>query len=737
MRGDLCLEKAKEILELKIALRDSFVKEKWLKVGDMPPLSAPLGEVLSNTLLVKSKATKLINWLMESNGMRLGEGFFPGWLHKIDPALFVNTADLMPGLKNKEEISLDDIIKFKDMKSIKGIGNGNLPAITKESKVKTWLGFLKIVIEWREIVLENTIEKAVPKNKPMVKRKKNEVEEILDTDDDDFVSKRLVKPKGTDKVLKEKSIPNKRSNVVKGISKTLKRKLPNVEKERRNSQSGADDDTHLALALQISRMDYENRQEEINERCREKEVGNEISLSKNGGNEDQKEKERTEKAKKLRAAEKEESRRKEARKLKEAEKEKSKKEEATKLKEAEKEKSRKEEARKLKEAEKEQSRKEKARKLKEAEKEQSRKEEARKLKEAEKEQSRKEEARKFKEAEKEQSRKEEAMKLKEAEKENNPTKEKESDEPEELEEGEISGHDMIDERCENELDSSYDIFEPTPEKKRKRGENRNSFRELFGAESSDDDYDKRRPSGTISMQQQAPSSPSKISFSDSDSDSMLSPSARSSSTSSIFSPLSRDASSPSIKTVKLTNQTVTNFPEKQMTNKADLTNECRKKKSQNKTIKKLTYAAPAIETEKSDENNSSSSDEDLYNESNHKEAKELKKLVSKAQINPEHVKMSLKENRNIMTPINLQLVGWKKILVEKETMLEVDLSDSRYIYKFLMTDQFSWMFGVHIKMNMILTVTEIKKKHEKMIVMHMMIDKKLQVNKRLGKPVNM
>ena len=172
MTGNLCLEKAKEILELKIALRDSFDKEKWLKVGDMPPLSAPLGEVLSNTLLVKSKATKLINWLMESNSMRLGEGFFPGWLHKIDPALFVNTADLMPGLKSKEEISLEDIIKFKDMKSIKGIGNGNLPAITKESKVKTWLGFLKIVLEWREIVLEKTIEKAVPKNKPMVKRRK-------------------------------------------------------------------------------------------------------------------------------------------------------------------------------------------------------------------------------------------------------------------------------------------------------------------------------------------------------------------------------------------------------------------------------------------------------------------------------------------------------------------------------------------------------------------------------------
>ena len=48
-------------MEYKIALRDSFhlEKEKWLKVRDVPPLSAPLCEILSNTLFVKSKATKI------------------------------------------------------------------------------------------------------------------------------------------------------------------------------------------------------------------------------------------------------------------------------------------------------------------------------------------------------------------------------------------------------------------------------------------------------------------------------------------------------------------------------------------------------------------------------------------------------------------------------------------------------------------------------------------------------
>ena len=146
-------------------------------------------------------------------------------------------------------------------------------------------------------------------------------------------------------------------------------------------------------------------------------------------------------------------------------------------------------------------------------------------------------------------------------------------------------------------------------------------------------------------------------------------------------------------------------------------------------MKKLMYAAPSI--------NSSCSDEDLIDETNKKEAKELKRLVAKAQIKPEEVKQSIEENRNIFTPVNLQLLGYRKVLMGEESRLEVDLSDSKIVYKFLMTDQFSWMFGSHIQMNMILTVNEIKKKQGKMIVMHMMIDKNLQVNTKLGNPVRM
>ena len=732
MVGSLSLEKAKEILELKIAVRDSSMKEKWLKVGDVPPLSAPLGEVLSNTLLVKSKSTKLINWLMDSNNMRLGEGHFAGWLHRVDPALFINTADLMPGLKNKDEISLSDIINFKDMKNIKGIGNGNLQAIKKESGVKTWLGFLKIVLEWREVILGNTIEKEIPKKKSI--RQKKQIVERNDTDDDDFVSNSpvVVKRKETTEVLKEKNIPHKTYNIVNGISRMLKRKQPNLETERRKIQSGADDDTHLALALQVSLMQYEE------ERGREGEIRYEQHFDETDERRHVADKvsvlQKHEATKKNKAAEtkREKERKGEAQKLKESKKEELKREDAMKLKETEKVKA----AQKQKEAEKEELRKEKARKLKELEKVQAaQKDKFRKEKETEKvrlkELDDKKRIMEKRLIETENKNKTASEKSKASDKEKN--EDKDSDIQEELEEGEITTHITTKDGCETEVDTSFDMFKPTPEKKRKREVKRKSFSELFGEESSDDDYHKRQPSGTFHNQKQASTSPRNKTFSSSDSDSILSPTSHSStSTSSIFSPLNsttKCSTLPAKKSVKITNITVGKCPEKHMTNKANLTDECKKQNYKKKTMKKLMYAAPSI--------SGSSSEEDLIDETNKKAAKELKRLVAKAQIKPEEVKQSIEENKNIITPVNLQLLGYRKVIMGEESRLEVDLSDSKIVYKFLMTDQFSWMFGSHIQMNMIITVNEIKKKQGKMIVMHMMIDKNLQVNTKLGNPVRM
>ena len=77
------------------------------------------------------------------------------------------------------------------------------------------------MLEWREIILGNKIEKEVPKKKTTVKRNKTAVE---DTDDDDFVDNSLAvsKRKEIAEGFKEINDPKKKSNIITGLSKILK-----------------------------------------------------------------------------------------------------------------------------------------------------------------------------------------------------------------------------------------------------------------------------------------------------------------------------------------------------------------------------------------------------------------------------------------------------------------------------------------------------------------------------------
>ena len=163
MLGNLSLEKVVLMAEFKIAERDAPLKERWLPEDRTTLASLPgtLEEVLKNTNMVKSAASKFMSWLLP--GQKFGERYFPGWFHKVDTALFVQTSSLMPGLKDTEELCLQDIIDFKELKNMKSLSNGNISAIKKESKVKSWSGFMKILLEWGVIIMN--VEEAVPKEK--------------------------------------------------------------------------------------------------------------------------------------------------------------------------------------------------------------------------------------------------------------------------------------------------------------------------------------------------------------------------------------------------------------------------------------------------------------------------------------------------------------------------------------------------------------------------------------------
>ena len=170
--------------------------------------------------------------------------------------------------------------------------------------------------------------------------------------------------------------------------------------------------------------------------------------------------------------------------------------------------------------------------------------------------------------------------------------------------------------------------------------------------------------------------------------------------------------------VKINDFTVSEHPEKALHNMSNLSEKCQGRKKQ---LKSLKYGKPE----------ESESDDDLDM------TKITRRRLEKAKIKPFEVKEALDKGSKIMTPVNLQIVGWTW---DKDTEdLEVSMSDGKFIYPMLLSSQFSWMVGKELHNNTIVTVTEIKKKRgsRKPIIMHLMIDSKIQTEHTLGNPMQL
>ena len=194
---------------------------------------------------------------------------------------------------------------------------------------------------------------------------------------------------------------------------------------------------------------------------------------------------------------------------------------------------------------------------------------------------------------------------------------------------------------------------------------------------------------------------------------------------SCISPLAKVAKVPK-KPVVLKHLTVTKNPDKQIQNKAeDMTMECEKLLPKNRNMKLARYEL--------DRNLLSETETDTDED---EEEKVLKKDVEKTKMKPGEVAEALRKNENIKTPVNLQL---EKVKIKKEETT-AKLSDTRYQYEFVISKKIAFMLDPNlkdnIKMNTIVTITEVKKTKEgKKIIKDWMIKKRLQVNKKLGKPV--
>ena len=141
----------------------------------------------------------------------------------------------MPGLRYKKKICLNDIIDVRALKNMKSFSNGNFAAVKKESQVGGWLAVLKIALEWSLIVTNGH---------------SGHSKVVIPNDTEDFEPTKPVAP------------AKKKTTVVRKISEAMKRKKPAKTPEELR-EDGVDDDLHMVMALQISAMEEQRRQEII------------------------------------------------------------------------------------------------------------------------------------------------------------------------------------------------------------------------------------------------------------------------------------------------------------------------------------------------------------------------------------------------------------------------------------------------------------------------------------------
>ena len=150
VEGDMDIRKAIKILEGKVMEEDAL-KLGWVPEDKdtFPKLSQTVLNIFKKPNLVRSAATKALNFFLKAGKLKLGRDTFPGWHFPIRKAYLMYTGDIVKGLP--EVFTLNHIIEWSDLLGA-SISNGRLSALKAESGVSSWLGLCKVLLEFSFLV---------------------------------------------------------------------------------------------------------------------------------------------------------------------------------------------------------------------------------------------------------------------------------------------------------------------------------------------------------------------------------------------------------------------------------------------------------------------------------------------------------------------------------------------------------------------------------------------------------
>ena len=227
--------------------------------------------MFQDPIALKSYASKQLKWLLSPLGLKKGEGLFAGWDYLLDKNSFFYTAGLLESL-GSQSFSLSMLIDWMDMANMASLSSGNVKALKKGSGVKTWVAFIKVLVETIFLMIEEDPADWYKNTKAVTKvvktAKKNPF--VNSDSEEDFlpkkakVGKKMKKPVSSnlsgslsplqnsdEDFLPKKDLPQptkvaRKSQFKKGGV------VPKLKKAEKLRDGGADFNLELGLALSIS-----------------------------------------------------------------------------------------------------------------------------------------------------------------------------------------------------------------------------------------------------------------------------------------------------------------------------------------------------------------------------------------------------------------------------------------------------------------------------------------------------
>jgi hypothetical protein len=144
-----------DILQQKLLRQESNIKSNWIlkNVSSFPKLPKHLKKLMSVTNKLRVYSILVMKWFLKPLGLKPGRKSFAGWEFLVSPKDFTYIKHF-PRELSEDDFRMSDIIDWSRLERKRGFYQGTIEDIKSASGITSWLGFLKVFVEWAFVVVD-------------------------------------------------------------------------------------------------------------------------------------------------------------------------------------------------------------------------------------------------------------------------------------------------------------------------------------------------------------------------------------------------------------------------------------------------------------------------------------------------------------------------------------------------------------------------------------------------------